>query len=436
MINFSKSRCSFIFIIISILVLGIPYLSGVTLNNYNLKQSNSKIETTYALSKKKHDDRLYYNVSNIINDISHSKISNIRNDISSIYNNIMLKVKEYISSASSFWEYLNNLSTYLTFLATASVGWIGYRIQKRSNFQSEFDTLFSEHEKVLKEVFFNDNTREFNARTKQILYKLTIKYINGNDCSYPNRYRNYVREIFDKDYETKSYFILLYRLLKAINERGEGNKKDYTSIVRACIPPEILFLISLNAFSGDYDVYKEYRIYISKAYFLEHLPFDYSFFYRIYRMYCTVNRNTKKLFKSDDKDFHTFMEMMLERFYEEDPIKNKIRLFYRGFSTIFRDNIYINKFLGNKESCYKKISRCFIMIFYLLYFNYFIFIILLLVEYPFIKNYSKLLFYFIVNIITLIIIFWIILGKIYYACSKCRYNNENIKIKNIQRCII
>ncbi len=456
------------FVILGIIILYIPHFFDVNLNDYRTAEHHIKYENAYPLNQE------YYNALGKINNfqIKNIKIKqvyigtedNIIKDNSTlpysgadIFNNIpavikehipsVIKeyipsvIKEYISSASSFWEYLNNFSTYLIFLATAFVGWVGYRIQKRSNFQNEFDTLFSEHEKVLKEVFFNDNTREFNARTKQILYKLTIKYINGNDCSYPNGYRTYVREIFDKDYETKSYFILLYRLLKAINERGGNSKKDYTSIVRACIPPEILFLISLNAFSGDYDVYKEYRIYISKAHFLEHLPFDYSFFYRIYRMYCTVNRNTKKLFELNDEDFYNFMGMMLERFYEEGFIKNKIILLYKGYSPIFGNNIYIKNFLENMNFSYfpcgtiaRTLKYFFNIISIYIFIPIFVFIFNIkfnLFRYILNQDYLGIIFYSIVNIIFISLI----IKKIYYAFSRDRYNDENIKFKDRQRCI-
>ena len=378
---FKIIRFFILFFSLGIIILYIPHFFNVNLNDYREAENHIKYENAYPLNQE------YYNALGKINNfqIKNIKIKqvyigtedNIIKDNSTlpyseldIFNNIpsvikehipsVIKeyipsvIKEYISSASSFWEYLNNFSTYLIFLATSFVGWIGYRIQNRANFQNEFDTLFSEHEKVLKEVFFNNNTREFNTRTKQILYKLTIKYINGNNCSYPNRYRTYVREIFDKDYETKSYFILLYRLLKAINERGGNSKKDYTSIVRACIPPEILFLISLNAFSGDYGVYKEYRIYISQSHFLEHLPFDYGFFEKVFRY--NKNKDYKILFKPCDKNFLIFMKMMLEYFYKEGLIKSNIRLFYKGYSTIFGNNIYINKFLEKQSNKDKKIK--------------------------------------------------------------------------------
>ena len=69
------------------------------------------------------------------------------------------------------------------------------------------------------------------------------------------------------------YFVVLYQLLKKIDNGLNGKdfklKKSYSNIVRANIPVKILQLLAINC----YKEFPEYKLYLEKFSFLEHMPF-------------------------------------------------------------------------------------------------------------------------------------------------------------------
>lgn len=66
----------------------------------------------------------------------------------------------------------------------------------------------------------------------------------------------------------KTYFIMLYQLLKYIDNSNISNKKFYTNIVRANLDNKILALLAINCYVYDF---KEYKNFLDKYSFFQHL---------------------------------------------------------------------------------------------------------------------------------------------------------------------
>jgi len=69
----------------------------------------------------------------------------------------------------------------------------------------------------------------------------------------------------------KKFNLLLYQLLKFIDDSLIDNKKRYTNIIRANMQEQFLYLLIVNCEVGKY---KEYKKYLEDYAFFEHLNFD------------------------------------------------------------------------------------------------------------------------------------------------------------------
>lgn len=76
-----------------------------------------------------------------------------------------------------------------------------------------------------------------------------------------------------KNAEISQYFIILYQVFKNIDEKIDRDnfklKKSYSNILRANVPTKILQLLAVNC----YEDFPEYKKYLEKFNFLEHMPF-------------------------------------------------------------------------------------------------------------------------------------------------------------------
>ena len=184
---------------------------------------------------------------------------------------------KYLHPKTDIWNYFNSFSTYLTFVATVYIGYFAYKIQAEASFKTEFLSLFNEHRNLLNEVFFESGT-EFNSKTKKLLLKV-LEVLNDDN---PNEIKfNEINAIFKNNNMSKRYFIFLFRILKVINSLSL-NKKIYSSTIRACIPPEILLLIALNAYTGESHIFGDYKNMLRNWEFLEHMPVSIDFFKNIH----------------------------------------------------------------------------------------------------------------------------------------------------------
>ena len=102
----------------------------------------------------------------------------------------------------------------------------------------------------------------------------------------------------------KTYFIMLYQLLKYVDNNNIENKKFYKNIVRANLDNKILALLAINCYVYDF---KEYKSFLDKYSFFEHLDissdqlfpifFILKDFFTDFKIYGD-NENIKKQFSS------------------------------------------------------------------------------------------------------------------------------------------
>lgn len=167
------------------------------------------------------------------------------------------------------FDFINACVAFGTILSASGLIYFGdrtYRNQKASEFYSMFPVLLEQHDLVLKDCFDNNN-----SLIK--IYGFIIRRFPGpNNSDLETRMKYYIDDIFNYS-EFKRYFILLYRILKYIDEQKTMDRKTYTSMVRTKIPFSILFILVLHSHKND-KTYLKYRKLLYKYHFLEHLPLN------------------------------------------------------------------------------------------------------------------------------------------------------------------
>ncbi|MCT7578801.1 putative phage abortive infection protein [Aliarcobacter butzleri] len=137
-------------------------------------------------------------------------------------------------------------------------------------FENTFFQLLNQHneyldllieEKCLEQISFIEN-----------------KYINGFPQNNGPIKKAQIYEEFKllnyKNSVVKNYYMILYQLLKFIDEKSEDtivNAKQYTNILRALIDNEVLKILAVNCEAYNFN---EYKKYIEKYAFFEHIYID------------------------------------------------------------------------------------------------------------------------------------------------------------------
>ncbi|MFW3411806.1 putative phage abortive infection protein [Aliarcobacter butzleri] len=125
-------------------------------------------------------------------------------------------------------------------------------------FESTFFSLLSETNGLLDDFLMEDEEKKINENIKRCI---DSKIIHSKDK---------LKEEFSSINNglMKTYFIMLYQLLKYIDNSNISNKKFYTNIVRANLDNKILALLAINCYVYDF---KEYKSFLDKYSFFEHL---------------------------------------------------------------------------------------------------------------------------------------------------------------------
>lgn len=159
-------------------------------------------------------------------------------------------------------------------------------------FETSFFALLGNHDKSLKEITsiarrtFSCNKRsrfgpvngtwtdesQYFSISRDVSYEVIQKGCNSKGLGYLNFY-----------IELKSYFIVLYQLLKFISKsslfiKNEDEKlqweRQYSSLIRANIPNDVLVLVMYNCCIGDFcKPYGEYKALVERYQLFEHLVF-------------------------------------------------------------------------------------------------------------------------------------------------------------------
>ncbi len=136
-------------------------------------------------------------------------------------------------------------------------------------FENTFFQLLNLHNEYLDLVIKENITIEYFSFTVKN-HKTTkngLKPINEIFSSFCN--------INQTNRALKNYFMTLFQILKYIDEYSKRNDigvKFYTNIIRALIDDEILRLLAINCIA--YPEFKEYKKYIEKYAFFEHIYLD------------------------------------------------------------------------------------------------------------------------------------------------------------------
>ncbi|MCT7537266.1 putative phage abortive infection protein [Aliarcobacter butzleri] len=125
-------------------------------------------------------------------------------------------------------------------------------------FESTFFSLLSETNGLLDDFLMEDEEKKINENIERCI---DSKIIHSKDK---------LKEEFSSINNglMKTYFIMLYQLLKYIDNSNISNKKFYTNIVRANLDNKILALLAINCYVYDF---KEYKSFLDKYSFFEHL---------------------------------------------------------------------------------------------------------------------------------------------------------------------
>jgi len=140
---------------------------------------------------------------------------------------------------------------------------------KLQMFENTFFQLLEEHNQLLN-IILENNNKSF----------VRFSYIISDDIwegkreygFYPiNKVLNDFKNMNEEDNKIKKYFMILYQLLRFIDNQSIKNKidgKEYTNILRALIDVSILEVLAINCISHNFVQYKNY---IEKYALFEHL---------------------------------------------------------------------------------------------------------------------------------------------------------------------
>lgn len=142
-----------------------------------------------------------------------------------------------------------------------------------------------------------------------------------------------------KDRVISRYFMLLYQLLKNIDDKIDSNgyirsdkliiKKTYTNIVRASIPEKLMQLLMLNVLNLGFDRYKDL---VEKFSFFEHTSFNTNNSYNLILINASKSINSLAFDKS-----RYYEELRGSNLYGKFIIDNNIFSISRLYSKIFSE---------------------------------------------------------------------------------------------------
>ncbi|GKW23474.1 hypothetical protein PEC311524_10680 [Pectobacterium carotovorum subsp. carotovorum] len=146
---------------------------------------------------------------------------------------------------------------------------LSYKNNKKDTYERNFSMLLEQHNSHMYHLL--KDTRVFYNNLGTVLGW-------GNDrCTWSLNDAN--QELHKLDYYYGSYFRVLYRLLRHIDENyylcSLDKKKFYSGVVRSFLNPELTFLLAVNISHAKEDgQYYKYKILVEKFSFLEHLILD------------------------------------------------------------------------------------------------------------------------------------------------------------------
>lgn len=180
-------------------------------------------------------------------------------------------------SAQKTSDFINLCVAFGTIASAAGLIYFGdstYKNQRVTEFYSFFLTLISQYDDMVNKSFYE--TRHYEKEVLKEIYdelNNNFPYLISDHKQVESKINNCIDYIFDKS-KIKGYFILLYQILKYIDEYAPpDDKTTYTRLIRAKTPFPILFIAVLQSYNKKYDD-KQYQNFINKYAFLEHLPLN------------------------------------------------------------------------------------------------------------------------------------------------------------------
>lgn len=101
---------------------------------------------------------------------------------------------------------------------------LAYQNQRKDSFINTFDIYIKEHNRLLNEIFFEKEFILTNTLSNYLHQK------NLHNKTYKECLKDFVKDIFYTDGNISRYFIIVYRILKLVDDSSltENEKKEYS----------------------------------------------------------------------------------------------------------------------------------------------------------------------------------------------------------------
>ncbi len=150
-----------------------------------------------------------------------------------------------------------------------------YKNQKASEFHNFFTILINQYDAVIHK-YISEET--YFLKIINIYKRLSYAIPRVNLVKTPEQFNSKIKKslltsnIFTQ-IKLDDYFILLYQLIKFVDQNAPDDKNLYINLVKTKTPPYLAFIAVLNSYYiSEYD--KEFQELVNKYAFLEYLPID------------------------------------------------------------------------------------------------------------------------------------------------------------------
>ena len=178
-----------------------------------------------------------------------------------------------------------------------------YKNQKASEFHDFFTILINQYDAVIHKYISEETCF---LKIIEIYKRLPNIIPNVNLVKTPEQFNSKIKEdllqsnIF-KYHRLDDYFILLYQIIKFVDQNNLNDKNLYINLVKTKTPPYLAFIAVLNSYYiSEYN--KEFQELVHKYAFLEYLPINnYKWITDVYAPKYTEKHYRKNFNEIDDE---------------------------------------------------------------------------------------------------------------------------------------
>lgn len=197
---------------------------------------------------------------------------------------VIYKAYNWEIGKNDFTNWLIACGTIASAFGLIWFSYLTYKNQQNNEFQSLFNTLLNEHNRLLKDIDQNKLSKDIDKKELDVVNQSIIDFfynIHNQD-----EFEENVSKFIDAHINFKPYLITLFRLLKLIKlstKIRDDDKREYYGLVRALIPADMLFLILFNSLKHrEKGKYPNYVNLLIEAKLFEHLPVTKGWLSKIY----------------------------------------------------------------------------------------------------------------------------------------------------------